>query len=186
MRLLSIPKMAGTAIVLLPLLGFGCGGSDGNREMMTGPGNSSRGGTMLLSVTPTGGSVGVPVGSPMTFRFSGPMAPGAVAFMDLHHGGLDGPLVPMHCAFADPTTLTCTPGTPLHTRTNYMLHLGAGLQDFDGRPCDLDPYRGTTGGQWIMGSMMGGSHNGSPWGMMGGNWHGANGSYGMAFSFTTE
>ena len=92
----------------------------------------------------------------------------------------------MHCAFSNPTTLTCTPGTPLRTRTNYMLHLGAGLRDFDGQPCDMDQYRGTTGGQWIMGSMMGTSHNGSPWGMMGGNWHGANGSYGLAFSFTTE
>jgi hypothetical protein len=33
--------------------------------------------------------------------------------------------------------------------------------------------------------MMGSSHAGGAWTMMGANWHNANGSYGMAFNFTT-
>ena len=43
----------------------------------------------------------------------------------------------------------------------------------------------TMGGQWITGGMMGGSHAGGAWGMMGPGWRNSNGSYGMAFSFTT-
>ena len=42
------------------------------------------------------------------------------------------------------------------------------------------------GGQWVMGGMMGNSHAGGSWGMMGPAWRNANGSYGMAFSFTTS
>jgi len=41
------------------------------------------------------------------------------------------------------------------------------------------------GGQWIMGGMMGGSDGGGSWGMMGSGWRNTNGSYGMAFTFTT-
>jgi hypothetical protein len=176
--------MAIVAVILLPLLAVGCGGSD---AMMVGPGATSRTAAALVSVTPAGGALSVPSGISMMMRFSGPMTPGSASLVDLHEGGLDGHLVPMHCEFSsNQTTLTCTPGTPLQTRMNYTLHLGAGMQAFDGRPCDMDEYRGTTGGQWIMGSMMGTSHDGSSWGMMGGSWHGANGSYGMAFPFTTE
>ena len=54
-----------------------------------------------------------------------------------------------------------------------------------GQPLDYAQYGPMMGGQWIMGGMMGGSHAGGSWGMMGPNWRNANGSYGMAFSFTT-
>ena len=54
-----------------------------------------------------------------------------------------------------------------------------------GAGVDFGAYGPMMGGQWIMGGMMGGSHAGNPWGMMGSSWHGANGSYGMAFPFTT-
>ena len=59
------------------------------------------------------------------------------------------------------------------------------MRDSAGRVIDLAQYGGASGGQWIMRGMMGPSHAGSPWGMMGGNWQGTNGSYGMAFQFTT-
>lgn len=67
----------------------------------------------------------------------------------------------------------------------HTLHIGGGMMDSDNHSIDMDTYRGTMGGQWILGSMMGTSHDGSPWGMMGGNWRGTNGGYGMAFPFTT-
>jgi len=54
-----------------------------------------------------------------------------------------------------------------------------------GQPLDYGRYGPMMGGQWIMGGMMGGAHAGGAWGMMGPNWRSANGSYGMAFSFTT-
>jgi hypothetical protein len=107
-------------------------------------------------------------------------------FVDLHQGGLDGPVLAMRCDFsADRTTLTCTPGAPLSPRTIYTLHMGGGMRDSTGRTIDMGQYGGAMGGQWIMGGMMGPSHAGSPWGMMGGNWQGTNGSYGMGFQFTT-
>jgi len=42
------------------------------------------------------------------------------------------------------------------------------------------------GGQWVQGSVMTGAHGGGMgWGMMGVGWRHENGSYGMAFGFTT-
>jgi hypothetical protein len=82
-------------------------------------------------------------------------------------------------------TLTCTPQAPLSARTTYVVHLGGGMMTQSGQPLDYAQYGPMMGGQWIMGGMMGGSHGGSPWGMMGSGWRNANGSYGMAFSFTT-
>ena len=168
--------------LFLPMLAVGCGGEG---DMMTGPDGRTGTGTML-SVTPIGGAVGVPANSTMVLRFSGPMASGMEPFVDLHQGGLDGPVVATRCDFsADRTTLTCTPGAPLSPRTTYTLHVGGGMRDSAGRVIDMAQYGGAMGGQWIMGGMMGPSHAGSSWGMMGGNWQGTNGSYGMAFPFTT-
>lgn len=169
--------------VVLPVLGVGCGGES---NMMTGPGATTGSGTMLLSMVPTGGATGVPANSTMVLRFSASMASGMEPFVDLHQGGLDGPVVAMRCDFsADRMTLTCTPGALLSPRTTYTLHVGAGMRDSAGRTIDMGQYGGAMGGQWITGSMMGPSHAGSQWGMMGGNWQGTNGSYGMAFQFTT-
>jgi hypothetical protein len=64
-----------------------------------------------------------------------------------------------------------------------MAHLGGGMMTQAGQPVDYG--QPMMAGQWITGGMMGGSHAGGSWGMMGPNWHNANGSYGMAFSFTT-
>jgi hypothetical protein len=81
--------------------------------------------------------------------------------------------------------MTCTPNIPLSARTAYTLHVGAGMRDSAGRAIDMAQYGGAMGGQWITGAMMGPSHAGGSWGMMGGNGQGTNGSYGMAFPFTT-
>jgi len=163
------------------MFGAGCGG-----DMMTGPDGMSSAGTMLVSVTPAGGATSVSVSATMVVRFSGPMASGMEPFVDLHLGSLDGPVVAMGCAFStDRTTLTCTPQAPAMPRTAYTLHVGGGMRDAAGRSVDMGQYGGAMGGQWVMGGMMGPSHGGSPWGMMGSNWQGSNGSYGMAFPFIT-
>lgn len=170
-------------VVALPMLAAGCGS---DADMMTGPGGLPGAGTMLLSVTPAGGATGVPTNSTMVLRFSAPMASGMEPFVDLHSGGLEGPIIAMRCDFsADRTTLTCAPGAALAPRTIYTLHVGGGMRDSFGRTIDMGQYGAGMSGQWIMGSMMGSSHGGSAWGMMGGNWQGTNGSYGMAFQFTT-
>jgi hypothetical protein len=169
--------------VVVPMLAVACGGGSG---MMTGPSGTSGAGMMLLSVTPSGGATSVAANSTMVLRFSGPMSSGMEPFVDLHQGSLDGPLVAMSCGFsADRATLTCTPGAPLSPRTTYTLHVGGGMRDSAGRVIDMGQYGGAMGGQWIMGGMMGPSHAGAPWGMMGADRRGTNGSYGMAFQFTT-
>ena len=46
-------------------------------------------------------------------------------YVDLHEGDLDGPLVPIRCAWSsDRITLGCTPDAPLKARTRYSLHVG--------------------------------------------------------------
>lgn len=176
--------MLKTAAMAAAMLAAACGGEG---DMMTGPGGAMSGtGTALLSVAPPGGATGVSVNATMVVRFSGAMASGMEPFVDLHQGGLDGLVVPMACAFStDRTTLTCSPQAPLMPRTAYTLHVGGGMRDASGRSLDMGQYGVAMGGQWVMGGMMGPSHAGGPWGMMGGNWQGANGSYGMAFPFTT-
>jgi hypothetical protein len=107
-------------------------------------------------------------------------------YVDMHMGDLSGAIMPMNCAWSgDRTTLTCTPQGPLSPRTTYVMHLGGGMTTQAGQAVDCTQYGPSMGGQWIMGSMMTGSHAGSAWTMMGSNWHNANGSYGMAFTFTT-
>jgi Big-like domain-containing protein len=142
--------------------------------------------TALVAVSPDGGATGVGPGTSMTMQFSGPMAAGMEQYVDLHDGTVAGPLHAMSCTWsADRTTLTCVPGTPLQANTMYTLHLGAGMVAAAGGTVNIDP--GTAmGGQWLRGGMMGGLHAGQPMSMMGGDWRGSNGSYGMMFAFTTS
>lgn len=142
--------------------------------------------TALVAVSPGGGATGVSPGITMTMQFSGPMATGMEQYVDLHDGTTAGPVHPMSCTWStDKTTLTCVPGTPLQDHTMYTLHLGAGMVAGDGSTVDMGPGTGM-GGQWLMGGMMGGLHAGQPMSMMGGDWRGSNGSYGMIFAFTTS
>ncbi|HET7295290.1 MAG TPA: Ig-like domain-containing protein [Vicinamibacteria bacterium] len=160
-----------------------CGGDD-----MTGPSgmSASRTPALLMSVTPQGGASGVPVSSPMVLRFGAAMGAGMEQYVDLHVGDLGGPTVPLSCGWSgDRTTLTCTPQAPLSHLTTYVLHVGGGMTTQTGQPLDFAQHGPMMGGQWVMGGMMGASHGGHPWGTMGPGWRNANGSYGMAFTFTT-
>ena len=173
------------AAVLVGVAGLaGCGGG----ANMMGPDAMGLGPTsaVFMSVTPQGGSAGVPVSGPIVLRFGAAMTSGMEQYVDLHRADLAGPEVPLTCGWSgDRTILTCTPHQPLSPRTTYVLHLGGGMMTQSGQPLDYAQYGPMMGGQWIMGGMMGGSHGGSPWGMMGSGWRNTNGSYGMAFTFTT-
>jgi hypothetical protein len=152
-----------------------------------GPGaNNAGGAAALMSVSPAGHSVGVSVTSPLTMRFNQGMAAGMEQFVDLHLGDPSGPTLPLHYGWSsDRTVLTCFPDEPLHAHTRYALHMGDGMTDEGGHGVNLDEHGGAMGGDWLFASMMSG-HGGMPWSMMGADWHGPNGSYGMFFSFTTE
>src|SRR3970282_1833762 len=114
---------------------------------------------------------GVSTSAPIVFRFGVTMGTGMEQYVDLHMGDLAGPTVPMNCGWSgDRTTLTCTPQGPLASRTTYVAHLGGGMMTQAGQPLDYGQYGPVMGGQWITGGMMGGSHPGGSWGVMGPRW----------------
>jgi hypothetical protein len=178
--------IGGLAALLAATLGVACGGGSSMTESgMNGSGGGAAAGVAFMSVSPVGGATGMAVGSPMTFRFSGAMGTGMEQYVDLHMGDLSGAEIAMSCAWsADRTQMTCTPSSPLASRTTYALHLGGGMMGSGGGAVDYAAGLGM-GGQWIMGGMMTGTHGGMAWGTMGSGWHNANGSYGMVFTFTT-
>jgi hypothetical protein len=179
--------IGGLGALLAAALGVACGGGNSmTGPSMSGSGSSSAGAVAFMAVSPVAGASGVPVGSPITFRFSGAMGTGMEQYMDLHMGDLSGAEMPMSCAWSgDRTLVTCTPASPLASRTTYALHLGGGMMSAGGMAVDYTTYGPGMGGQWIMGGMLTGTHGGMGWGMMGSGWRNANGSYGMAFTFTT-
>lgn len=178
--------MVATAWIFgLAFLAGGCG-VDNHSPMMGPSGAGAQAGANLVSVTPQGGMMGVPESTSMVLRFGAAMGSGMEQYVDLHMGDLAGPTMPMNCGWSsDRTVLTCTPHGPLSSRTTYVLHVGGGMMTQAGQALDYAQYGSMMGGQWVMGGMMSSLHSGSSWGMMGGNWRNANGSYGMAFSFTT-
>ena len=174
----------------------GCGGHDAMGPAMMGPnggfvsagpgGPSQSGMPALITVDPPGGATGVSVTTSILFRFGTPMGSAMEELVDLHRGDLAGPVVPMTCGWsADRATLTCSPTSPLEPGTLYTVHLGGGMTDASGQHTDLSQHGLGLGGWWVMGGMMGGDHAGDPWNHMGTGWSHSNGSYGMAFGFTT-
>jgi hypothetical protein len=140
----------------------------------------------LTSVAPAPGASAVSTTTTVMASFSGPMMAGMEQYVDLHQGGVDGPIMPMTCAWnGDRTTLTCTPNSPLAGGTGYTIHMGAGMTDAQGNMVNM--AHGTTmGGQWATSGMMGGTHGGMNVGMMGAGWKDGMGHYGMLFPFTTN
>jgi hypothetical protein len=165
--------------LLAPLAVAACGGGDS-----IGP--SAVPTTELVSVMPSGGSNGVSATGPMVMTFSRPMMAGTEQYLDLHQGDASGPLQPIGCTWSsDRLTVTCQPAQPLQHNAQYTFHAGGGMMDADDHPIDIGLHGTPMGGQWLTSGMMGGMHGGSPMSGMGAGWKGANGSYGMTFTFTT-
>ncbi len=140
----------------------------------------------LASVTPAPGATAVSTATTVMASFSQPMMAGMEQYVDLHQGGVDGPIMPMSCAWNGArTTLTCTPNSPLASSTAYTIHMGAGMMDDQGDMMDMANWT-TMGGQWATSGMMGGTHGGMAVGMMGSGWKDGMGHYGMLFPFTTN
>jgi hypothetical protein len=171
-------------IITLAGIGLAAGSTACSEDGATAPSEE----TVLESVTPAAGATGVELSAPVAVRFSGPIASGMEEYVDLHQGGIDGPIVPMTCTpSADRIAMTCTPDQPLRTRTTYTIHMGAGMMDGSGRPIETEAHGMAMGGQPVTGQMMGGMHGGQSTGMMGPGWgHRADGHLGMAFAFETR
>lgn len=147
---------------------------------------------LMLSVQPSGGSVGVGVGSEVVVTFDHALGAGMEAYVALHEGSLQGPVVEGTWEMSsERTALTFKPKAPLRRATTYVIHLGGGMSAANGHRVNLGVHGMAMGGQWATGSMMGGMSGGMGMGsvgagMMGSGWkHPSNGSYGMAFTFTT-
>ena len=166
--------------------GCGSGGRDMHGPMGPSELDHLAGAAAFMSVSPQGGAVGVATSTAIEIRFGAQMGPGMEQFVDLHAGGLDGPTLPMSCTWSgDRWALACIPYERLQPLTTYWIHLGGGILTNGGGHVDFGPYGPMYGGQWVSGPMMGGSHAGHTWGSMGTGWRGDDGTYGMAFSFTT-
>jgi hypothetical protein len=178
-------------VLVAALLATGCGSDSAAPSEPT-----AQAATDVLSVSPQGGATNVDPNGPFSFQFNGAMMPGMEQYVDLHRGEVTGPIHPISCAWSpDYTTLTCTPTPPLDSGTWYTLHVGGGMMGADGVPIHMDPdtwmggwaQEGTPMGPGMMdGSMMGLTHAGDPWTMMGPGWQNANGTYGMVFPFQTR
>jgi len=136
----------------------------------------------LESVSPRGGAANVSLSTDITVTFSHAMMPGMEEYVALHEGGIAGPAVAMSCTRSDGgRTLTCRPYQALAAGSQYTLHLGGGLMDTLGHSIGMGRMGQRMGGRWALSGMM----SGEP-GMMAGGWRHQNGSYGMAFEFTTR
>lgn len=155
----------------------------------TGPGPTSPGvATALLDVAPAGGSSGVSVDTTITITFNHAMNPAMSQYASMHEGDVSGPVVQGSWSWsADTTTLTFMPASALLPGTTYTIHLGGGMMDADGQPVDLSRYGPGCGGQTATAGMMGGGMGSGGMGSdeMGSGWQGADGNYGMIFTFTT-
>ena len=166
------------AAAALTSVSSACGGNDTT---------SPDGQTVLEEVTPAAGALDVDPEGSIRVRFSQGMAGGMEQYVDLHQGGIDGPVVPMACELSDDRSmLTCTPEQPLQAGKAYTIHIGAGMMDESGRPADVESHGMGLGGQPVTGGMMGGMHGGQSTGLMGQGWqHPGDGHLGMAFTFET-
>ncbi|HOX19379.1 MAG TPA: Ig-like domain-containing protein [Gemmatimonadales bacterium] len=169
----SFPALLGCGVLLVAAA---CGDSG------TDPANPT---TTLTSVSPAGGAADVDISAPIVLTFSGAMGSGMEALMDLHMGTAAAGTMPMTCTWsADRTTVTCTHAA-FANGAMYTMHVGGGMMDADGQPVGMGYMMAQMGGVWLTSGMMGGMHAGQPMGSMGTGWMGANGSYGMMFTFTT-
>lgn len=175
------------ALAFLLLVAWGCAGSHDDHMGPMGPSEVApwAGTAHFMSISPAGDAVGISTGTAIHLRFGTGMAAGMEQYVDLHHGGLDGPTLPIDCGWSDDRTLlTCTPHEPLEPHTTYWVHVGGGMTTFAGQPVDLGDYGPGYGGHWVSGGMMSGTHAGHPWGAMASGWSNG-GGFGMAFAFTT-
>ncbi len=152
----------------------------------------------LLSVIPQGGATGIDPYSPIVIEFTHAMMQGMEEFPDVHEEHIEGTLVPGSWSWnVDRTHLTFSADGPLKSQTQYVIHIGGGMQDQDGHHVNYQEHGFGMGGQWMTQQMHQGGQHGygvgqGGMGAMGGGagmgpgWvHPTNGGFGMIFTFTT-
>ena len=159
--------------------------------------------TSLVSLSPIGESANVDPTREIQVSFSASMMMGAERYAELHEGSYGGPVVAGTWRWAPPTvarvasrfqptqsiertTLLFTPDRPLTAGTRYTVHLGGNLQDARGRRIEYTSHGVRhLGGDWVTAGAMMDAGMAPGEGHMVPDWQHGNGSYGIAFPFTT-
>jgi hypothetical protein len=175
-----------TTVLAVPLLGVACDDEPTEPEVQD---------AALFSVIPAGNATGVDPSGPVVIEFTHTMMLGMEEYADVHEGDVEGPLVPGTWSWnEDRTKLTFTPEALLKPQTQYVIHVGGGMQDQNGQHINYGQHGMGMGGQWMTQQMHQGGHHGYGMGHggmgggtgMGEGWvHPTNGGYGMIFTFTT-
>jgi Big-like domain-containing protein len=141
-------------------------------------------GVHIVSLKPASGETGVNPAANVVITFSEPMQVGTESYLALLQGDVTGSAVTGTWQWSDyRTRLTFTPAKPFAAATRYVLHLGGQLRGAAGEPLAYEHCLTEHGAQWVPGGT-------TPGGLMGYRrldlgWRHPNGSYGMAFSFST-
>jgi hypothetical protein len=93
-------RIALTLVGAAAFVAAGCGSESSMMTDPTGPGGAPVASSTFMALSPGGGSVGVPMGTPLEFHWGTAMGAGMEQFVDLHMGDLAGPIVPMSCAWS--------------------------------------------------------------------------------------
>ncbi len=154
----------------------------------------SNGPTSLISVEPAAGSLDVSVTVDIQVRFDHPIPQTMRNYIALHEGDCPGPVVAgMWSLAVDQMGLGFVPTVPLMPGTEYTVHVGGGMTDTAGMPLDLHRHGILLGGETVTESMvrgpdgmgMGMDMMGQPITHTGPGWAHSDGTYGLAFMFTT-
>ena len=154
-----------------------------------------RGPTLLLSVEPAAGAVDVSLTADIEVRFDHAVPPAMRSLIALQVGDCPGPVVGgIWSLTPDQMGLRFVPAVPLIPGTEYTVHVGGGMTDPFGMPFDLAQH--PLGGESVTEAMVLGPDGiGMGMGMdmmgqtithTGTGWAHSDGTYGLAFMFTTE
>jgi hypothetical protein len=175
--------LVAAAFLMIPVLAGACDDEPTGADLQE---------AVLLSVVPQGDATGVDPNAPIVIEFSHGMMEGMEGFADVHEGQVEGPLVPGSWSWnGTRTQLTFTPDSALKPQTQYVIHIGGGMQDQNGQHINFQQHGAGMGGQWMTQQMHQGGQHGYGMGQggmgMGEGWvHPGNGGFGMLFTFTTS
>lgn len=167
----------------------GCSGSPTSGDLA-----STANSTALVSLVPSAGASEVTLMTDIEVRFNGTIPTTVRSYVALHVGECPGPVVGgMWSRSADGMGLEFAPFQPLIASTDYTIHVGGGMKDHSGEPFDLAGHGLGLGGEWVTEEMvrapdgmgMGTDMMGQTITHSGLGWANPDGTYGMAFPFST-
>jgi hypothetical protein len=168
----------------------GCSGSPTSGD----PAPTALNSTALVSLVPSAGASEVTLMTDIEVRFNGTIPTTVRSCVALHVGECPDPVVEgMWSRSADGPGFGSAPFQPLIASTDYTIHVGGGMTDHSGEHFDLAGHGLGLGGEWVTEeTVRGPDRTGMGTDMMGQTithsglgWANPDGTYGMAFPFST-